>query len=98
MAANDRLTDPAVEKYGWGTTATVENWLFAEGYRFDFFQAVRLLEMIQSGKLRLPPGESADPEKEIVRFRSAVTLKFPASDVAEVRRPTKQSAAPAAGP
>jgi type VI secretion system protein ImpH len=105
MGANVRRRDDRVDKYGWGEKgATVEKWLFAEGYRFDFFQAVRLLEMIHaaSGRQengesgpkirsdqidpRVSPGEGADPGKEIVRFKSAVNLDFPASDIAEVKR------------
>ncbi len=103
MAPDGGRTDSSVEdRYGWGKPETLESWLFAEGHRFDFFQAVRLLEMIraadQSRRLRengasesqskpMPrsaPGESGDPKKEIVRFKSSVTLDFPTSDVAEV--------------
>jgi type VI secretion system protein ImpH len=103
MAPDGGRTDSSVEdRYGWGKPATLESWLFAEGHRFDFFQAVRLLEMIRaadhSRKLRenrtsdnqikpMPhraPGEGGDPKKEIVRFKSSVTLDFPTSDIAEV--------------
>jgi len=88
MATNGRRTDHPVEEYGWGKAAAVESWLFAEGYRFDFFQAVRLLEMIQGRKRRRrkSPDEGGGPTQEVVRFRSSVSLNFPASDVAEVRR------------
>jgi type VI secretion system protein ImpH len=97
-----RTDSPVEDRYGWGKPATLESWLFAEGHRFDFFQAVRLLEMICAAddlrKLResgpsdnqikpLPrraPGDGVDPKKEIVRFRSSVTLDFPTSDIAEV--------------
>ena len=48
MEANGRRRSDPVENYGWGKAAAVESWLFAEGYQFDFFQAVRLLEMIQA--------------------------------------------------
>lgn len=102
MEANGRRNGDHVESYGWGKNSAVESWLFAEGYQFDFFQAVRLLEMIQAadgsqpaspetaGGSPLPrrrqasPGEGADPSREVVRFRSAVNLDFPASDVAGV--------------
>jgi len=103
VAPDDGRTNSSVEdRYGWGKPATLESWLFAEGHRFDFFQAVRLLEMIHAADYshrqrengtsesqikptpRRAPGEGGDPKKEIVRFKSSVTLDFPASDIAEV--------------
>jgi len=80
MGTDGGRSSPAVNKYGWGKSAAVEDWLFAEGYCFDFFQAVRLLEMIHSngptapGERLVSPGQGADPTKEIVHFRSAVKL------------------------
>ena len=32
--------------FGWQREKSVHEWLFTEAYRFDFFQAVRLLELI----------------------------------------------------
>lgn len=102
MEANGRRPGDNVETYGWGKTAAVESWLFAEGFQFDFFQAVRLLEMIQAAegaqtaapeasgrdtrprRRQISPAEGADPSREVVRFRSAVNLDFPASDIAGV--------------
>jgi len=93
MGADGGPNSPAVNNYGWGKQTAIEDWLFAEGHRFDFFQAVRLLEMIHTlsgervgGERLLPPGQSADPTKEIVHFRSVVKLDFPSSDVAQVKR------------
>lgn len=88
MGADGGQHSAAVNNYGWGKETAVEDWLFAEGHRFDFFQAVRLLEIINtlSGDRLAPPGQSADPTKEIVHFRSAVKLDFPSSDVADVKR------------
>ena len=88
MGTDGGRNSPAVNNYGWGKQTAVEDWLFAEGHRFDFFQAVRLLEIIHSlnGERLVPPGQSADPTKEIVHFRSAVKLDFPSSDVAQVKR------------
>src|SRR5205807_1288066 len=36
---------------------------------------------------RVTPGKGADPGKEIVHFKSAISLNFPASDVAELSFP-----------
>jgi type VI secretion system protein ImpH len=68
--------------YGWGKEGTVKKWLYAEGYRFDFFQAVRLLEQAHFSEVSV--GEGAEPSKEAVRFKSSVSLDFPASDIAAV--------------
>lgn len=57
--------------------------LVDEPYRFEFFQAVRLLEKIFPEKR--PVGRNAMPNEEIVRFRSRVALDFPASEIHEVR-------------
>jgi type VI secretion system protein ImpH len=73
-----------VAAHGWGKNSPVDEWLYDEPYRFDFFQAVRLLEL--ADEARGPVGEGAEPAREAVRFKSAVGLAFPASDVAEVER------------
>lgn len=88
MGADGGRNSPAVKNYGWGKKTTVEDGLFAEGHRFDFFQAVRLLEIIQTshGDHLTSPGQGADPTKEVVHFRSTVKLDFPASDIAQVTR------------
>ena len=88
MGTDGGRNSPAVNNYGWGKQTAVEDWLFAEGHRFDFFQAVRLLEIIHTsnGERLFAPGQSADPAKEIVHFRSVVQLDFPSSDVAQVTR------------
>ena len=54
-----------------------------EPYRFEFFQAVRLLEKIFPEKR--PVGREAMPKDEIVRFRSRVALDFPASEIHEIQ-------------
>ncbi len=69
--------------YGWRQIAPVRQALFDEGYRFGFFQAVHLLEVLYPD--RVPPGEGIEPEREVVRFSSRVGLDFPASEVDEVR-------------
>jgi len=55
--------------YGWGETAAVEEWLFAEGYRFDFFQAVRLLEMINAADSQTDLGANAFIGKALQELR-----------------------------
>ncbi|MFN7929737.1 MAG: type VI secretion system baseplate subunit TssG [Blastocatellia bacterium] len=58
---------------------TLEEILFAEPYRFDFFQAVRLLERIYS--LRRPVGHATEPQREVVRFHTPASLSFPPSQL-----------------
>jgi type VI secretion system protein ImpH len=71
----------------------VDERLFAEGWRFEFYQAVRLLERI-AGEARSPGGppvdpvgEGAEPEREAVRFSSRVGFDFPATEVDSVEPP-----------
>lgn len=95
--------------YGWGKNHSVMEWLFAEGSRFDFFQAVRLLEILYSPEksskdegieldtqamISRPsksgataPSTVPDSEKveDFVRFKSAVGLNFPTSDISRVK-------------
>lgn len=53
--------------------------LFEEPYRFEFFQAVRLLEKIYPERKAV--GQEAMPNDEIIRFRSNVSFNFPASEI-----------------
>jgi type VI secretion system protein ImpH len=62
--------------------------LGAEPWKFRFFQAVRLLERRRARQAhRTGPdaiaavGEEADPRQRTVRFRAALDLSFPASEV-----------------
>ena len=58
----------------------VAETLFEEPYRFDFFQAVRLLERMFPE--REPVGRSGGaPLGEVVRFRTRASLAFPASQI-----------------
>lgn len=59
--------------------------LFEESYRFDFFQAVRLLERLDGG--RRPVGGEGPPGLEAVRFRADTGLAFPASEVPAIAPP-----------
>jgi type VI secretion system protein ImpH len=59
--------------------------LLEEGARFDFYQAVRLL---QRGRPDAAPvGEGDDPRREAVRFASEVALTFPPSEIREITPP-----------
>ena len=54
-----------------------------EPFRFEFFQAVRVLEKIFPE--RRPVGGKSMPNDEVVRFRSRIALDFPASEIHEIR-------------
>ncbi len=61
-------------------------------HRFEFFQAVRVLEMLGRRQGRDPRfeklravGEDADPKREAVRFTAAQSLAFPTSEIATFR-------------
>ena len=58
---------------------TLIDQLFAEGYAFDFFQAVRVLE--RAYPKRRPVGRRFPPREEIVRFRAHLSLSFPPSSI-----------------
>ena len=76
----------------WGEKPSVAQLCFAEGYRFDFFQAVRLLERLYPE--RQPIGHSASPAEEVVRFRARLALSFPPSAIHEIT-PAADAAQPA---
>jgi len=71
-----------------GAAVTLAERLLAEGYAFDFFQAVRLLEKLAPE--RRPVGREATPRTEATRFRAHLALSFPASSIYQIE--------PAAGP
>ncbi|MFY0565821.1 type VI secretion system baseplate subunit TssG [Archangium lansingense] len=70
--------------HGWRSAPSVEDELFASGYRFDFFQAMRLLKLLEH---REREGRDPPPQPEPVRLRAAMSMAFPASDLVEVKRP-----------
>ncbi len=75
--------------HGWRKSPSVEAWLFDEGHRFDFYKAVALLEALHRELEPESPsvGEGAEPSREAVRFRSTLSLSFPAPDVDSIERP-----------
>lgn len=79
-------------QFGWKSESSVREWLFAEGYKFDFYQAVRLLELMFPESASV--GEGSEPRHEAVQFQSNITLDFPASDVQEIT-PTAGKDSPA---
>ena len=81
MAAQVGTPAPALRD----TDAGLDRHLFREGYRFEFFQAVRLLERLHPERKRV--GRHENPSDEIVRFRSRHSLAFPASEIDEIEPP-----------
>lgn len=71
MAASDRHAGSVAEQ------------LFAEAHRFDFYQAVALLELMEPRAT--PIGVGAEPAREAIRFESAIGMGFPPSDIVQVR-------------
>lgn len=71
-------------------TASVSELLYAKPAAFEFFQAVRLLRRMGEGQGRVG---AEDPEDERVRFRSEVSLSFPAADVTRLARPGEEERA-----
>lgn len=74
MAPESRRTDPSIEEL-----------LFREGFQFEFFQAVRLLERVFPE--RAPVGRDARPDEEVVRFLVHNSLTFPPSSIHDLSRP-----------
>lgn len=74
MAAPRRRPEPPLEQT-----------LFEEPYRFEFFQAVRLLSRLDPN--RVPVGREGPPRRESVRFRGRASLAFPASEVHHLEQP-----------
>jgi len=66
-------------RFGWRRAASVLSWLFAEPWQFDFFQAIRLLEFAKP--TAAPPGESTDPDTELVHLAASSSLSTPASEI-----------------
>jgi len=72
-----------MSEFGWHGNKSVAEWFFAEPWEFEFFQAVRILEMLYPE--RVPPGEGADPDQEVVRLRSEISHVFPGAEVRSVK-------------
>jgi type VI secretion system protein ImpH len=66
--------------------------LFGEAHRFEFFQAVRLLQWVYRERggtdpaaLRRPVGQDGPPQREVVRFKALPSLSFPPSAIGDLR-------------
>ena len=75
------------------TSTTVSAQLAAAPEKFDFFQAVRLLEHIgiaEAKRHNIPPpkaiGGDARPSQEAVHFRATTSLVFPGNDILSLQR------------
>ena len=66
--------------------------LAQEPFRFDFFQAVRVLARLKPNRRAV--GTDAAPREEVCRFRTHVTNSFPASQIQEFRAETDAGAPP----
>lgn len=69
---------------GRGTNRSVESHMYSEGFRYEFYQAVRLFEILQNSTAN-PVGQEIDPALEAVRFKSSIGLDFPPTDIADIR-------------
>lgn len=90
VAASVNVPPPAGVP-GWGPEVMAHP-LFREGYRYDFFQAVRLLQRMGPNQARV--GRGGPPRSEAVRFAVHNSLSFPPSTVHEVRRPSSDRPVP----
>lgn len=73
------------------TDRSVAERLESEPYRFDFYQAVSLIERMRPAAASV--GTGVDATKEAVHFTSASGLDFPASDIATISGPETKNGA-----
>lgn len=67
--------------------SSVADLLAAEPYRFEFFQAVRVLLAMARSRSRGGESEDAPEPEAVMRFRTALSLAFPASEIQHVNGP-----------
>ena len=70
---------------GWRSRRSVIEQVAGEAHRFDFHQAVRLIERLRPEARSVCDG--GNPDHEAVRFRSSLASAFPASDLSEAHPP-----------
>ncbi|HME68903.1 MAG TPA: type VI secretion system baseplate subunit TssG [Myxococcota bacterium] len=73
-------------------TGSLSERLEHEATRFEFLQVVRLLRRFAPDRAGV--GRDADPEREVVQFRSDVTLAFPTADVTRLEPPVRADGPP----
>lgn len=71
-----------------GTDRPLARTIFDQGYSFNFFQAVKLLEILYPE--HHPVGAQSEPDREPVRFKSRVSLEFPTGDIADITDPAQK--------
>lgn len=79
MAATDRKTSPDL------APATLSDLLDEKPYRFQFFQAIRLLERFHEDRTAL--GGYGSPGGEVARLCVNPSTSFPASEIQEMQQP-----------
>ena len=88
--------------FGWRGDASLKDWIVNEGYRFEFLQAVRLLESMAAQELEekaqqdegthaketpyVPLATGPDFERESVRLRAAIHFKFPPREIDSIHQ------------
>ena len=80
-----------METAGGKSGAAVSAQLFREPWRFEFFQAVRLL--MQLAPDRAPIGRWANPGDEVARFSASTSLAFPPSEIQALEAPVDHAGA-----
>jgi type VI secretion system protein ImpH len=73
----------------WGSGASMLDRIFAEGSSFNFYQAVKILSILNADAAKLPAHGSVP-----VRFRSRMGWDFPGSDVHRVSPPNEKEPLP----
>ena len=66
-----------------GADTSLKQLLFDEPYRFDFYQAVRVLRQIDPERNSV--GRDGDPQRDAARFRTRASLTFPPSQIHQIR-------------
>jgi type VI secretion system protein ImpH len=93
MPRPNRFASMVEASAGFERALSVAERLFEEGYAFDFFQAVRVLEKLDPERRAV--GRAGPARSETVRFRAHLSLSFPPSAIYEVQEPTPTLPVPA---